>query len=202
MNPNPAQLRGDLLILLAAAIWGIAFYFQKTAMTHIGPLLFLGLRTLIGALALLPFALREQRLRATSLSQPGLVQIAMLGGLVFFLAASIQQYGIVTATVINTGFLTALYVIATPFAFWAIERQAPSALVWIAAGLALLGVWGLSGGSLSTLSQGDSLVALAALFWGLHMVIVGKSGSFAQPLTFTCLQFALVALLALGCPLR
>ncbi|NJM29942.1 MAG: hypothetical protein HC855_07390 [Rhizobiales bacterium] len=37
--------QADLLVLLAAFIWGLAFYFQKTAMDHVGPLLFLGLRS-------------------------------------------------------------------------------------------------------------------------------------------------------------
>lgn len=194
---SPINTRqADLLILLAAAIWGIAFYFQKTAMTHIGPLLFLGLRTLIAVLALLPFALREQRKRQET--APSVAGMAAIGGLIFFLAAAIQQYGIVTTTVINTGFLTALYVIATPFAYWAIERQRPTQAVWLSATLAFFGVWGLSGGSLTALSTGDMLVALGAVFWGLHMVVVGKSGRLAQPLTFTCLQFGLVACIALA----
>ena len=54
-----SRTRGDLLILLAAFIWGIAFYFQKVAMLQIGPLLFLGMRGAVAALVLLPFMLRH-----------------------------------------------------------------------------------------------------------------------------------------------
>ena len=46
-------------------------------------------------------------------------RIATLGGGVFFLAAALQQTGLMTASVTNSGFLTALYVVFTPLAtFW------------------------------------------------------------------------------------
>ena len=46
------RTKADLLVLFAALIWGVAFYFQKSAMSHIGPLLFLGLRAILAAAAL------------------------------------------------------------------------------------------------------------------------------------------------------
>lgn len=187
--------RGDVLVLTAALIWGLAFYFQKTAMLHIGPLLFLALRSIVAAVVLLPFALREQR--APRAGAASVLPIATVGGLVFLLAGWLQQSGLVTATVINTGLLTALYVVATPFAFWAIERERPPAFIWIAVVLAFLGVWGLSGGALGNLSASDALVALAAVMWGVHIVVTGKAGRLAQPLTYTLVQFTVVAAVAL-----
>lgn len=186
----------EYLILLAAAVWGVAFYFQKTAMLHIGPFLFLGLRAAIASLALLPFAVREQR-------QPGngpgrVLPIALLGGLLFFAAGATQQSGIVTATLINTGLLTALYVVVTPFAFWAIERQAPSAVVWLAVSTAFLGVWCLGGGQFGEFSRGDYLVALSTIGWGTQFVITGRAGKLARPNTYTCLQLAVVAVTSLS----
>ena len=50
------KYQGELLILVAAMIWGFAFYFQKTAMLSIGPLLFVGVRAAIAAIALAPLA--------------------------------------------------------------------------------------------------------------------------------------------------
>ena len=44
----------NLLVLFAAFLWGLSFYFQKEAISHIGPLLFTGLRGAIAAVALLP----------------------------------------------------------------------------------------------------------------------------------------------------
>jgi drug/metabolite transporter (DMT)-like permease len=190
------SVRGEYLILLAAAVWGVAFYFQKTAMLHVGPLLFLGLRAAIAALAILPFALREQRAPGFSVSR--VLPSASLGGLLFFSAGAIQQAGIVTATVINTGLLTALYVVVTPFAYWLIERQSPSYAVWWSVVTAFLGVWLLGGGSFGEFSQGDRLIALSAIGWGILIVLIGRAGRLARPATYTSLQFCFVALASLG----
>ena len=189
--------RGDLLVLVAAMIWGIAFYFQKTAMLHIGPFLFIGLRSAVAAVSLLPFAAAEQAKAGGN--RRGAVRFGILGGAVFFVAASVQQFGIVTATVTNTGFLTALYVVATPLVFWAVRRVRPSGIVWLAVALSISGTWALAGGSIGGFGTGDVLVAAAAAIWALQIVITGESGRFAQPLTYTCIQFSVVTVLALAC---
>lgn len=195
MSTKTQRRAADLCVLLAAIIWGVAFYFQKTAMSHIGPLLFIGFRGCIAAVALLPLAIIEQKKSAQPLKD--LLPIAALGGLVFFIAGSIQQYGLISATVTNTGFLTALYVVFTPFLYWFIKRQQPTQVTWIAVCLAFVGVWGLSGGSLKSLSQGDLLVGLSSIFWALLLITTGESSKWKRPLTYTCIQFFVVGSLGI-----
>lgn len=190
MNLSAKGWLADALVLLAALIWGTAFYFQKTAMLHMGPLLFLALRAGIAALALAPFALRETR------GTDSIIPVALAGGGFFFIAAAIQQFGIVEATVTNAGFLTALYVVVTPFIVWALRRRAPGFRIWIGTALAFAGTWALGGGASSGFSQGDWLVAISALFWGCFIVTTGESGKHGRPLTYVSLQFAVVTVLA------
>jgi len=52
------MLRSEAALLLASIIWGFAFVAQRAAMDHLGPFLFNAVRFGIGALTLLPFALR------------------------------------------------------------------------------------------------------------------------------------------------
>ncbi len=195
MLPNSTQLRGDLLVLAAASIWGVAFYFQKAAMLHVEPLLFIGLRGAVAAATLLPFAIHEQRASQTDLKH--VAPVALLAGALFFIAGIVQQYGIVTASVINTGFLTALYVVVTPLAFWAVKRQAPKGHIWGTALVAFIGVWCLGGGALEGLSTGDLLVASSAIVWALMIVVSGEAAQHNRPLTYTCIQFATVAAISL-----
>lgn len=199
------RLRGDLLILLAAFIWGVAFYFQKLAMLDIGPLLFLGLRGAVAAAVLLPFVYREQKqrraqLQALSHEASGGKRIwsfGLLAGLVFFLAGGTQQTGLVSATVTHTGFLTALYVVVTPFLFWIVRRQRPGWQTWLSVGLAFVGVWFLGGGALQSFTRGDILVACSSVFWATLIIISGEASRQSQPLSYTCIQFSVVALLSL-----
>lgn len=181
------------LVLMAALVWGVAFYFQKTAMDHMGPLLFLGLRAIIAAAALAPFALRE---RGRGQGHGSILPIALLGGVSFFTAAAIQQFGIIEATITNTGFLTALYVVVTPFIAWGVMRRRPGARIWLAAALAFAGAWALGGGGFATFSRGDWLIACSALFWSCFIVITSVSGRHERPLTYVSLQFIVVAALS------
>ncbi len=189
------RLNADLILLAAAAIWGFAFLFQKSAMAHVGPLAFIAARGALAALALAPLAWREHR-RADAPIPKGLLSIACSGGLFFFVAAWLQQAGLRTATVTNTGFLTALYVVITPFIAWGWNGRRPNPAVWPAVSLSALGTWLLGGGGLSALSHGDLLVALSAAFWAAHVVITGRASQYGRPLGFTAIQFAWVAMLA------
>jgi drug/metabolite transporter (DMT)-like permease len=190
-----SRLNADLVLLLAAAIWGVAFLFQKSAMDHVGPLTFIAARCALAALALAPLAVREHR-RARAPSSSGFLSIACWGGLAFFVAAWLQQTGLITATVTNTGFLTALYVVITPFMAWGWSGRPASPIVWPAAALSAFGTWLLGGGTLSSFSQGDMLVALSAVAWAAHVVITGSAARFARPIGFTALQFTVAAALA------
>lgn len=191
-----SRLKADLLIFIAAAIWGLAFVFQKTAMGAVGPYTFIAARAIVAALALAPLAWLETR-RLPADAPIGFHKLVAAGGVMFFLGAAFQQFGLLTATVTNTGFLTALYVVIVPFLIWFTSRKRPSMLVWIAAAISLAGIWLLGGASLGAFNQGDLLVAICAFFWAAHVVVTGSAGQFARPVTFTCLQFAVVAALAL-----
>jgi drug/metabolite transporter (DMT)-like permease len=189
------RLHADLLLLFAAAIWGLAFVFQKTAMGAIGPLTFIAARSIVAVLALAPFALRESR-TAGAMPTRAFYQVAGSGGLAFFLGAAFQQFGLVTATVTNTGFLTALYVILVPILAWLFQGKPPIAIVWPAAALSFAGMWLLGGATLDALAFGDVLVIICAVFWAVHMIVTARASEFDRPLLFTCLQFAVVGALA------
>lgn len=189
------RLHADLLLVMIAVMWGLGFVFQKWAMNDVGPLTFVAARSVLAAVALAPFALIETRGRPASIGAPFL-QVVGLAGFAFFLGALLQQVGLITATVTNSGFLTALYVIFVPFIGWLWYRAMPSAIVWPAAAVSFVGTWLLGGGTIGALSVGDTLVTLSAVFWGAHVVVTAAAAAYDRPLLFTCLQFVVVAVIA------
>ena len=195
------RLQADLLLVMSAAIWGIAFVFQKTAMDHVGPVTFVTCRSVVAALALWPVALLEARQAKAPADVTGVWRIGLIAGVAFFVAGVLQQKGIVTATVSNSGFLTALYVVIVPLLAWAWHRKSPSPAVWPAVTMSFAGTWLLGGGTIGGLSQGDLLVALSALFWAVHVIIVGVSGRYARPVALTAIQFSAVGVLGAICAL-
>jgi drug/metabolite transporter (DMT)-like permease len=188
------RIHADLLLVLAAVVWGVAFVFQKTAMDHIGPFLFIAARSAVAVLALAPIAYREGRGSGMFLPS-GLLPLAMLAGAAFFTGAAFQQVGLVTATATNAGFLTALYVIFTPILVWLVFGRVPAWIVWPAVVLSFVGTWLLGGGTLSAFGSGDALIAISAFFWSAHVVTVSHATRYARPVTFTAIQFAVVGVL-------
>ena len=189
------RLTANLLLLFIAAIWGFAFLFQKTAMKHIGPYLFLASRSVLAVLALFPLVLREHR-RSGRPAPREFWLVSIAGGLSIFFAAILQQIGIVTATITNAGFLTCIYVVLTPFLMWAVMRRRIELYVWPIVGLSLLGAWMLHGGTLGGFSQGDWLVTLSSVFWAIQILVLERAARYRRPITYTAIQFAVAGFIA------
>ncbi|SDU28575.1 DMT family transporter [Stappia sp. ES.058] len=188
----------NMLLLLAALIWGSAFVAQSTAMRDLGPLTFTGLRFFIAALVVLPFAVNEGRRQpAAPLNAGHALRFTGLG-LVFFLAIALQQIGLTHTTVTNAGFLTGVYVVLTPILGLLAFGERPHAVVWPAALVTLSGIWLLGGGTLADLNVGDLLMIVCAFFWALHVCLLGgMASSSGRPLALSAWQFAVVGIVAL-----
>lgn len=183
-------------MLFAASIWGLAFVAQSTAMQAIGPIWFLGIRFLLAALAIAPFALRESRKALTPIPRHmwGLIGLVIIA---FFIAAMLQQVAMVKASVTNAGFLTGLYVVFTPLIGILIFREMPHIMVWPCAALALAGTWLLSGG-LGALSWSDTLMIMSAVAFAVQMLLIGHAApATGRPITITFIQMLLAG--TLGC---
>jgi drug/metabolite transporter (DMT)-like permease len=101
-------------------------------------------------------------------------------------------------TVTNAGFLTAIYVVLTPILGLLAFRERPHAVVWPAALVTLAGIWLLGGGGIDRLNAGDLLMIVCAVFWALHVCLLGgMAASSGRPLTLSAWQFAVVGVVAI-----
>jgi drug/metabolite transporter (DMT)-like permease len=161
-------------LLVVSLIWGSAFVAQRIAALQVGVFLFNGLRFLLGALVLLPFALwgknQERSLPATP--KDTLAGILMAGGLMWA-GAALQQAGLQHTTAGNAGFITGLYVVFTPLLLALVPRQKPQPHILAAALLAVVGLFLLSTGGRMRLNPGDILELTGAVFWALHIILIG-----------------------------
>ena len=193
------RLQANLLLLLAALIWGSAFVGQVMGMAGVGPLTFTGVRFLLGALVVSPLAWREWRRLCAAGQTPGRAQLRpiLLLGSLLCTGVVMQQIGLMSTSVTNAGFLTALYVPLVPVLAWLCQRQLPHWSVWPAAAGCLTGVWMLTGASLGTLSPGDWWVMASALPWAVHVLIVGgMANRLGGAYLLACGQFAVCAVLS------
>jgi len=215
MNRRTGVLANDALLLLTAAIWGLAFVAQRAGMEHVGPFAYTAVRFALGSLALVPLALLERRAarRAPSAAPAPTLATAppspsvpaarhvsplaggLLAGAVLFGGAILQQVGLVWTTAGKAGFVTGLYVVLVPLAglLWG---QRPGWSRWLGAALAAAGLFLLSVTRSFTLERGDLAVLIGALFWTAHVHVVGWLSPRTRPVALSCVQFAVCAVLS------
>jgi drug/metabolite transporter (DMT)-like permease len=198
----------DLALLLAAFIWGVAFVVQRLAATEIQPYVFNGIRFLVGALVILPFAFTRAIHQAESDEMgrkfggrmlrnylPGVA----LTGIVLASGAAFQQIGLKYTTASNAGFITGLYVVLIPiFLAFGGRRRLPRPVVWIAAFLSALGLYLLSTGGRLQINRGDILVMVSSAFWAFHVILIDWIVQRVDVLQLAVGQYFVCGLFSLG----
>lgn len=185
-----------MLLLLCTLLWGFAFVVQKSAMEVMGPLTFTGIRYLLGGIAILPIALLERRRHKQGFSRPQATLIAIMT-LALLTGTVMQQYGLLTTTVTNGGFLTALYVLFVPLIAYVMFRSLPHPVIFVGVPLALVGIYYLNGGGLDRFNGGDYLIVGSAVIWALQVVLLGfLARTTAQPMLLSFLSFVGVGTVA------
>ncbi len=189
----------NLLLLLAAVIWGFAFVAQRVGMRYVGPLTFNGVRFALGAVALFPLLMwqRKNRPAASEGSDRSLVlKGGVVAGLVLFMGATLQQYGVVYTTAGKAGFITGLYVVFVPL-LGLLVGQKTGRFVWAGALIAASGLYLLSAKGIVGIDPGDGLVLLSALFWAVHVLVIGRLSRRVAPIRLAVTQFTVVSVLSL-----
>lgn len=195
-------LKADWLLLLTAMIWGTGFVAQRVGMDHVGPLTFNGVRFTLGALVLLPLAVRKTPFSASGSRSGGnggqvLLWGGGLAGVVLFAGAALQQAGLVYTTAGKAGFISGLYVIIVPILglVWGFR---PGRGGWLGACLAVAGLYFLSVTEDFRLAPGDSLVLMSSFFWAVHVLVLGWLSPRMRRTRLACIQFSVCALLSLA----
>lgn len=197
------RIQANLLLTLAAMIWGSSFVVQQIGTGQLGTITFTGSRFLVGAIIVLPFALRQMRRvgrqerRFCTSDWLGL----LLTGCVLLTAAVLQQHGILRTSVTNSGFLTALYVPLVPVLGLIVLKRKVHFAIWPASISCFIGTYILSGAHNVELATGDLWVISSTIFWATHVMLVGIMASrTGAPLVVAAGQFLVCGLggLALG----
>lgn len=188
-------MKNDALLLMTAMIWGFAFVAQRVGMRFIGPFTYNAVRFALGAASLLPLLYwRRTRGRQIRSSVRLRMRVGLVAGAFLFIAASLQQIGIVYTTAGKAGFITTLYVVLVPL-FGIAVRRGTGIAGWVGALLAVSGLYLLSVREGFTVSPGDLLVLASAVFWALHVLLIDLYGRYVDSIELSIIQFALCSVL-------
>ena len=190
---------GDLMLFLAAFIWGTAFVAQVTGMDKIGPFTFNMARSVIAIICLGAYLI------ITKAKLPKDIGVLLQGGLVcgffIFMGTSLQQIGLQYTTAGKTGFITSFYILIIPFL--TILKHKIDLLTWVSIIIGFIGLYLLAIPSLNdfTINKGDFIVFLGSFCWAGHILIIDYYSKKVNPVELSFLQFVVLTILSGICAL-
>ena len=199
---------GPFICVLAALIWGLSFVAQKSG-AHIGTFTFNGIRTVLGAVVLMPFAITKlvkyKKTPTTGGESPDFdLKTNIIGGIVcgivLCVASNLQQHAFIyDIQAGKVGFITALYMILVPLLGLLFGRKIkPNIIVAV-----ILGVAGLY---LLCMTKGDykigkgELFSLACAFgFAVHILSVDYFCNKTDSVILSCVQFTVAGIISVIC---
>ena len=197
---NSQAIKADLLMLIAAVIWGFAFVAQREGMETMGPFLFNGVRFLIGVIALTPvvwfLSKKPHPEHKAKVSTKKLLFAGAMAGLILFVAISFQQVGLQYTTAGKAGFITGLYIFFVPLIGLFFGQKTGSG-TWLGATIALFGLYLLSIKEDFSIAEGDLLQLVCAVFFAAHVLYIGYFAKRMDPLKLSLIQYIVTGILSL-----
>lgn len=211
---NKYTLRQSMLLLLTAAIWGVAFVAQSVGMDYVGPFTFNTVRSLLGGIVLIPCIVLLKRINVGSKDTAGAAEhasgdpagqrkVLLTGGVacgvLLCIASNLQQFGIMYTSVGKSGFITAMYIVLVPVLGIFLKKKA-GIKIWCSVAIAVGGLYLLcmtdSGFSIQ---KGDLLLLLGAVIFSYHILTIDYFSPKVDGVKMSCIQFFTCGILSMVC---
>ena len=178
-------------LLTMTACWGSTFFLIKDLLDRVPTLDFLAVRFAIASIVLLIAAPR-----AVARLSPETRKRAVVLGLLYGVAQILQTAGLAHTAASVSGFITGMYVVATPLFAALLLRTRITPLTWAAVALAAvgLGILTLDG---FAVGYGEAITLVAALLYALHIVGLGAWSTPSEALGMSILQIVVIAAVCL-----
>ncbi|PKL78924.1 MAG: EamA family transporter [Ignavibacteriae bacterium HGW-Ignavibacteriae-4] len=193
--------KSNILLLICAAIWGFAFTAQRLGMEYIGPFTYNGVRFALGSISLLPFIfyfdMKKKRRGHTITSWKYEARQGLIVGIVLFIAASLQQVGLIYTEAGKAAFITGMYVVMVPLVGILILKHRVSRNTLLGSATAAVGLYLLSVKSGFNISIGDLYEIAGAVFWTVHILMLDIFVKKMDTLKLALFQFITCSVLSL-----
>ncbi|WP_149554619.1 DMT family transporter [Treponema pectinovorum] len=202
MTQSKTSLKGILILLLTALIWGSAFIAQSEGASHVKPFTFNSIRTLIGAFSLLPVIFLKERFTFGSKTKEAREQrrlddkkIFVYGtfmGLALCFASNFQQFAFVDPNHSSgkIAFITATYMFLVPIIGIFLKKRV-SIVTWVCVFIGFLGLYFLciDERGLGSITQSDILAFICAFFFAIQILLIERFAPGLDGVKLSCVQF-------------
>ena len=176
-------------LLAVSASWGLAFVIMKDPIEKQNVNSFLATRFVLAVLVMI--AIRPRVL--SQITREMLIK-GFFAGLFLGSGYIFQTFGLKLVGAAITGFVTGLYVVATPLIAWIVLRHRITIYTWLCVALATVGLALLSLNGWEV-GSGELLVLVSAIAFAAHIVALGQWSNGLDAYAMTVVQLATCALL-------
>lgn len=178
-----SRWKAEILLFLAPLIWGASFAVTKGSLDSIGPNWVLAFRFVLAAIAMTVIVIP----RIKKIDRRAVIAGILIGVLLYLIQLT-QTVGMVYTTAGRSAFLTATYVVMTPFVVWAFYKTPPTVLQVIGGIISLFGVGLISLHDGMAMGKGEVLNLIAGAICAISYVATEKAGDMSDVLLFTWVQ--------------
>lgn len=194
------QWFGVVMLMLTALIWGSSFVAQSVGMESVEAFTFNGIRTLMGAVVLVPFILIRDRIQGRRMTEEQIAQRKALNGktlrygailgVVLCAASNFQQFAFEYSTSGKIGFITALYMFFVPLLGLFLRKRVP-ALTWICVLFGFVGLYFLCLNPAEgfAVNRGDFRAFICSIVYAVHILLIEKFAPDVDGVKLSCVQF-------------
>lgn len=188
-SPTVSARTGDAALVVAAICFGTTFLVVQRAVERVGPVPFLAVRFLIGALVLWPLARRRP-------ASPGELRDGLLAGIALVIGYVLQTVGLQYTGSATSAFITYMLVVFVPVLGLVLLRRRPHRITLVGIVVAVVGLVLLTdpgGASQSAgFGRGEVLTLGCAIAFAAHVVILGETAHRHDPIRLATVQLAVV----------
>ncbi|MEF9919853.1 MAG: DMT family transporter [Erysipelotrichaceae bacterium] len=187
------RTHANMILVIIAIVWGGGFIATQGALDGFTPMWMMTIRFFVAGSILLCFSYKQ----IITLNKHTIFK-GIIAGFLLFCAFAFQTIGIQYTTASKSAFLTATNVIFVPYLLWGVMKRKPKRKEIIASIACMVGVALLTlDGSGFSLSKGDFLTIICAMFFSLHMIAIEQFSNRIPALALTCLQLLTAGFLSL-----
>jgi len=209
-SKTKTSFKGVFILLMTALIWGTSFLAQRFGTdSGVEPFTFQGIRTLMGAIVLVPFILIRDKATAKNMSEEQLAErkknnkkaviYGSIVGVVLCVATNLQQWAFVAEpSPGKIAFITAMYMFFVPIFGLFFKKRVPL-LTWLCVVLGFVGLYFLciQGEGFGGINVGDVLAFGCAIFFCIQILLLEKFAPDCDGIKLSCVQFFVAGLISI-----
>lgn len=197
------RLFGNIMLLIAALLWGSTFAAQSVASNTVEPFTFLASRSLLGFLFLVPVCLIKDAVskkngtfvKPNKKQQHSLIVGGVCCGAALTIASGLQQFGMTGDNSGKAGFITAMYILLVPIVGLFFKKKV-APITWLCVGMGVLGLYLLCIKEGFIIEQTDIFLMICAVAFTFHILVIDHFSPNVDGIKMSCIQFFVVTIVA------